>query len=278
MGTNFSNYFTKPEKAKSGYEQVFKEGEVRDYPLEIKHKNGHTTPVLYHASVYRDESGEVIGVFAAARDVTEIEKAYNNLEMEVEDINAIHNLNTKFIEGNDLDSILQEVLNAAIIILYADKGNIQLLDPSTENLKIVVHDNYKSRFLNFFESVSPEEPSTCGTAMELFERAIVEDINKSPIFQGTDALKVLLDEGTKAVQSTPIISRTGELLGMISTHFDKVHKPAERELRFIDILARQTADIIQYKQAEEQLKEAIKELKRSNKELQSFAYITSHDL
>jgi two-component system, chemotaxis family, sensor kinase Cph1 len=75
IGTDFSNYFTDPKRARDGYQQVFKEGSVRDYPLEIKHKNGNVTPVLYNASVYKDEFGEVLGVFAAARDITEIQRA-----------------------------------------------------------------------------------------------------------------------------------------------------------------------------------------------------------
>ncbi|MGZ7116605.1 MAG: PAS domain-containing sensor histidine kinase, partial [Methanobacterium sp.] len=79
--TDFSDYFTEPEKAREGYKQVFHEGIVLDYPLEIKHKNGHITPVLYNASVYRDESGRVIGIFAAARDITELKKAEEGLEI-----------------------------------------------------------------------------------------------------------------------------------------------------------------------------------------------------
>jgi PAS domain S-box-containing protein len=75
IGSDFSDYFTKPEKAKAGYHKVFRDGFVRDYPLEIQHKDGHVTPVLYNASVYRDESGNVVGVFAAARDITELKKA-----------------------------------------------------------------------------------------------------------------------------------------------------------------------------------------------------------
>ena len=71
---DFSNYFTEPEKPKKDIKKVFKDGSVLDYPLEIKSKNGHITPVLYNASVYKDESGKVIGVFAAARDITEIKK------------------------------------------------------------------------------------------------------------------------------------------------------------------------------------------------------------
>lgn len=75
IGTDFSEYFTEPGKARAGYEQVFREGAVRDYPLEIRHRDGRLTSVLYHAAVYRDDHGRVIGVFAAARDITERKRA-----------------------------------------------------------------------------------------------------------------------------------------------------------------------------------------------------------
>ena len=75
IGTDFSDYFTRPELAEAGYQRVFREGVVRDYPLEIRHTDGHTTPVLYNASVYRDASGAVVGVFASARDITQLKKA-----------------------------------------------------------------------------------------------------------------------------------------------------------------------------------------------------------
>jgi PAS domain S-box-containing protein len=70
IGTDFSNYFTEPEKAREGYRQVFAKGSVTDYPLTIRHGDGRLTNVLYNASVYRDARGNVLGVFAAARDVT----------------------------------------------------------------------------------------------------------------------------------------------------------------------------------------------------------------
>ncbi len=70
IGTDFSNYFTEPEKARDGYQQVFANGFVTDYPLTIRHRDGRQTDVLYNASVYKDDHGNVLGVFAAARDVT----------------------------------------------------------------------------------------------------------------------------------------------------------------------------------------------------------------
>ncbi|MFA6187597.1 MAG: MASE3 domain-containing protein, partial [Phycisphaerae bacterium] len=70
IGTDFSNYFTEPQKAREGYQRVFANGLVTDYPLTIKHKNGRLTDVLYNASVYTDIGGNILGVFAAARDIT----------------------------------------------------------------------------------------------------------------------------------------------------------------------------------------------------------------
>ncbi len=75
IGTDFSTYFTEPGKAKAGYETVFRDGSVTDYELEIRHRDGTIIPVLYNAAVYRDESGGIAGVFAAARDITERKRA-----------------------------------------------------------------------------------------------------------------------------------------------------------------------------------------------------------
>jgi PAS domain S-box-containing protein len=73
IGTSFSDYFTDPAKAEAIYQQVFTQGMAVDYPLTLRHRDGHETftEVLYNASVYRDDAGNVLGVFAAARDVTE---------------------------------------------------------------------------------------------------------------------------------------------------------------------------------------------------------------
>jgi PAS domain S-box-containing protein len=75
IGTDFSDYFAEPEKARAGYQQVFSTGFVTDYPLTMRHKDGMQTNVLYTASLYKDVRGNVLGVFAAARDVTAQRKA-----------------------------------------------------------------------------------------------------------------------------------------------------------------------------------------------------------
>ncbi len=79
LGTDFSDYFTEPQKAREGYRKVFDEGFVTDYPLTIHRADGKLTPVLYNASVYRDVEGKIAGVFAAARDVTERRRMEDDL-------------------------------------------------------------------------------------------------------------------------------------------------------------------------------------------------------
>jgi len=79
VGTDFSDYFTEPDRAREGYLQVFAQGFVTDYPLTIRHTGGDLTDVLYNASLYKDTGGQVLGVVATARDVT----AHKRAESEV---------------------------------------------------------------------------------------------------------------------------------------------------------------------------------------------------
>ena len=84
IGTDFADYFTDPERARASYVMAFREGSVRDYSLELRHRDGQLSDVLYNVAVYRDEFGEVVGVFAAARDVTVLKRA----DREIRTLNA----------------------------------------------------------------------------------------------------------------------------------------------------------------------------------------------
>ena len=101
IGADFSDYFTDPEKARLGYQQVFKEGMVQDYELEVRHRDGSTTPVLYNASVYRDQGGEVVGVFAAARDITSRKRAEEEVRRLNEELEQRVRLRTAQLEASN---------------------------------------------------------------------------------------------------------------------------------------------------------------------------------
>jgi len=77
IGSDFFNYFTDPDKARAGYQKIFAKGFVADYPLTIR--DGKLTDVLCNGSVYKDNSGKILGVVIVARDITEqkrIEKEF----------------------------------------------------------------------------------------------------------------------------------------------------------------------------------------------------------
>ncbi|MGB9175854.1 MAG: PAS domain S-box protein, partial [Methanoregula sp.] len=127
IGTDFSDYFTEPEKAKAGYEKVFRYGSVTDYALEIRHRNGHVTPVVYNAAVYRDTAGNVTGAFAAARDITERQKAedalrrtYDLLEKRVKDRTAeLVQSNAQLKEEISQRRLAESLVKKTVSELYA---------------------------------------------------------------------------------------------------------------------------------------------------------------
>ena len=75
IGSDFADYYISPDNAREAYQRDFSKGSVTDFPLAIRHRSGKVTEVLYNANVYRDAHGSVMGVFAAARDVTELQRA-----------------------------------------------------------------------------------------------------------------------------------------------------------------------------------------------------------
>ncbi len=112
IGTDFSDYFTEPGKARAGYQQVLREGAVTDYALSIRHQDGHLTDVLYNASLYRDETGKAIGVFAAARDITERKRAEEQTRERMKELQAFYHLSELAERENmALDSLYQELAN-----------------------------------------------------------------------------------------------------------------------------------------------------------------------
>jgi PAS domain S-box-containing protein len=173
------------------------------------------------------------------------------MRADLEAMTRLHELGSLFVREGNLEPVLVEIVDAAIAISGADFGNIQLLDAESSDLQIVAHRGFPDWWLEFWNSVSRQ--GVCGTALQRGERVIVEDVERSPIFEGTPALEIQRRAGVRAVQSTPLVSRSGKPLGMFSTHWRKPGRPDERALRLLDLLARHAADIAERAQNEEAL-------------------------
>ena len=144
-----------------------------------------------------------------------------------------------------------DIIETALDLTGADKGNIQLFDDGV--LRIIEQRGFDAAFLDYFNSVEYGE-AACGSALERKERVIVETVATSPIFADKPARDVLLAAHVQAVQSTPLASRSGQMLGMFSTHYVKPKRPSERDLHVLDILGRQAADLIERSLAELELR------------------------
>jgi PAS domain S-box-containing protein len=176
----------------------------------------------------------------------------DQLTADLESMTRLQELSTRMVGAGEFSRLLDEILNAALAVTACDRGNIQLLEG--EALKIVSQRGFEAPFLDFFDAVHKGPGAACGTALQTGERVIIEDVMESPVFAGTPALEVLRAAQVRAVQSTPLVSRSGRMLGMFSTHYGLPHRPGARELRLLDLLARLAADLIENKQREETLR------------------------
>ena len=214
-------------------------------------------------------------------------RLFGILEHSAADLKAMRRLNeigTRCSkDGDDVAGCLREILNVAIEISSADKGNIQLLDDSGVR-KIAAQSGFDDSFIAFFETVTDSD-SACGLALQTKQRVIVEDITESEIFAGKASLQALREAEVMAVQSLPLTSSSGKLLGVMSTHFSNTHRPSEQELRLMDLLARQTADYLERIRVEEEREHLLArehELRNTAEEANrlkdEFLAIMSHEL
>jgi two-component sensor histidine kinase len=187
------------------------------------------------------------------------------VDIELNNMRRLNQLSSQLVgERNGFEACLFEITKTAIAISEADKGNLQLFDATSGLLTIVAQQGFQGDFLKFFASVSGND-AACGAAMRTTKQIIVDDVLTSEIFVGQPAQKVLLDAAVRAVVSTPLMSSKGTPLGVLSTHFTRPLNPSERQLRLINILARQAADYLERKQAEQTHETILRELQhRSN--------------
>lgn len=174
----------------------------------------------------------------ANKTVKETQSVRDDLHVQITELTKCGAFRPRFI-----DTLLAGILDAAVEATAADMGNIQLLDAKTGHLLIHLQRGFKPPFLEFFNSVHANQ-AACGTALKCGQRVVVPDVADSPVFSANDCLEIMLDAGVRAVQSTPLIAKSGRLWGMLSTHYRNVHHPGKKDLRLIDYFADWAAELL----------------------------------
>jgi len=167
----------------------------------------------------------------------------------------LQEISTLLIQEGNLDSLYDRVLSAAIELMTADMGSMQTFHSEQGELRLLTGWGFHPASASFWKRVHIHNASSCGMALSAGHRVVVPDIESCDSMAATGDLDECRRSGIRAMQSTPLVSRSGRLLGMISTHWREPHQPTERALRSLDVLARQAADLIERSQAEATLRE-----------------------
>jgi PAS domain S-box-containing protein len=148
-----------------------------------------------------------------------------------------------------------QILAAAIELMASDAASVQVL-AADHTLRLLAWTNFHPDSAAFWQRVAVGAGSTCSRALRDNERVVVADIEACEFMAGTQDLQECRRSGIRAVQSTPLRSRTGRPVGMLSTHWRTPHTPTDDELTFFDVLARQAADLIERTLAEDALRQS----------------------
>jgi PAS domain S-box-containing protein len=190
----------------------------------------------------------------------ELREARGTLEEEMKAAERLRSLSAQVVDSGDGEAVYRQMLETAMAIMGADFASIQSLEEGTNaqsrRLKLVAWKNFDPTSARFWHWVTAGSGTACGEALLRGERIIIADVERSALVAGTPDLAEFRRSGIRSVQSTPLVSRSGRFLGMISTHWREPHEPCERKLNALDRLARQIADLIDRQEHEEALHES----------------------
>jgi PAS domain S-box-containing protein len=169
----------------------------------------------------------------------------------------LQEISTQLIQTGDLEELYDKILDTAVEILQSDFASLQMFHPERGpigELSLLGYRGFDAQAAEFWQLVKPASQSVCGQALRIRQRVVVPDVLTCDAMAGSDDLKMYLKTGIRAVQTTPLLARSGNLLGMLSTHWREPRVLLDSELRAIDVLARQAADLIDRKKAEKALR------------------------
>lgn len=194
------------------------------------------------------------GVVCYFTDATARERARADTLHELSALRLLQEFSVRLIQQDNMEELHQCILDTAIAIMRSDMASMQMYDAGQQQFRLLSWRGFHPLSAADWACIDLGSPSCCGQAGERCERTIVADVEACEILKDTLHLREFRRSGIRACQSTPLLSRTGRLLGMVSTHWRQPHEPSENDLRLFDLLARQAADIIERTQAEEALR------------------------
>lgn len=213
---------------------------------------------------YRTIDDRIAGVVLAFVDITERKEAEKALAEELRNTEILRFASEKLTKDNEMHDVFDAILNAAMSLTRADAGSVQLVDTGSAELRLLATTGISKDLVNRFAQGGAGSATLFGLALTSGKRTVVH-FDDPTAATAADYTEAHLQAGFRSAQAMPLVSRAGRRIGVLSTLWRKNYLPGERELRFLHLLARQAADALDRKQAEDALKQQMEELTRFNR-------------
>lgn len=235
---------------------------------KIRHRRFSSAPI-------RDAKGKITGAIAIVQDITDTKSASTEIAqlnnrlvkraaelkatlahhaMELGSMARLHEISTRLVREDNLRVIQEQVLDAAIGITGADKGTIQLSQESGR-MEIVAHSGFNPDSVEPMNEVQAMLAVSDGP-LKKGERLVIDDIARFPLLRGLAADEIVRLTGIHGMQLTPLIGRSGEVIGLLTTHYLGRRRPDDYSLRLLDMLARHATEIMMRRRAEAALRDS----------------------
>ncbi|HSL69464.1 MAG TPA: GAF domain-containing protein, partial [Longimicrobiales bacterium] len=174
---------------------------------------------------------------------------------ELRDTRLLHDLSARLVSEAHTQAFFDAILAAAVAITGASAGSMRMHDPATNDLTLLATLGFDAGMISRLPRVGASSINSAGRAFATGVRAFINF--DDPFAADPDgSLRLHFEAGFRSAQSTPLVTRSGRTIGVLSTHWREHRRPSERELRFLDLLARQAADLIERRRADEALRES----------------------
>ena len=205
---------------------------------------------IVRLSPYRTASGEDSdGVVVTFVDVTAIKKveralraSEQQLAAELNIMRRLHVMTMAVATASTLGDALSNILTSAISLLGADCGRVQLFDRDLRHLRAAMQQGFKPEEIEYVQQIDARETSPSAIALRTRTANEVGDVLDDPSSASTRDL--IAHAGYRAIQCTPLCSREGDLVGMVSVYFRQPHRFSEREKQIADLVGQQAADLV----------------------------------
>ena len=186
------------------------------------------------------------------RLIASLQEREAELAGEISTLNRLYRLSAQLLRPSDLSSAMEMILEGSMEIVGAEMGDVQIYDAARKSTKIVVHRGFNDQFIERVQNLPLDEDSICGRAIATGKRVVIEDIENDSQFTRHRANASA--GGYRSVQCTPLVTRDGELLGIVSTYFAQPQPSLEHELRLLDLYLVHATDTLERIRTVEELR------------------------